>query len=189
MQYYPLAEKFIKDTFKGTPHEQDITHFERTVFWLKQLDQQADEAMCIAAFGHDAERAFRGEEVENRLAASSKGFTDEEHLKHHQETGARVMADFLKGQKAPFELVEKVSRLISKHEVGGEEDENLLKDADSLSYFENQVEYFLQNKLAKMGKEKIKAKFDWMFERITSPKARELAEPMYLEAIKKLEII
>ncbi len=45
--------------------------------------------------------------------------------------------------------------LVSKHEVGGNEDQNLLKDADSISFFENQVGHFLSKQTAETGKEKL----------------------------------
>ena len=36
-------------------------------------------------------------------------------------------------------------------------------------------------------KDKIKEKFDWMFNRITFDKAKKISRPMYQKAIKKLE--
>jgi len=37
-----------------------------------------------------------------------------------------------------------------------------------------------------MGAEKIKDKFDWMFNRITSEKAKEIACPWYEEGLRQL---
>ena len=85
-------------------------------------------------------------------------------------------------------MVEKVIMLISKHEVGGNDGQNLLKDADSISYFENQIQHFLTAKVADVGKAKVKEKFDWMFSRITSNKAKDIAEPMYEAAINRLSL-
>jgi len=77
--------------------------------------------------------------------------------------------------------------LISKHEEGGNDDQNLLKDADSISFFENNVPLFLTKHVSEVGKEKVKEKFDWMFNRITSEKAKQIARQWYEEAIKKLD--
>lgn len=78
--------------------------------------------------------------------------------------------------------------LVSKHEEGGNADQNLLKDADSISFFENNVPIFL-NIAKKIGKEKVKQKFDWMYNRITSKKAKQISEKWYKEAIKDLKNI
>src|SRR3989344_1580256 len=82
--------------------------------------------------------------------------------------------------------IERVKYLISKHEVGGDDDQNLLKDADSLSFVENNADFFI-SRLDKLGYEKIKEKFDWMFNRITDQKAKEIAKPFYENMIYQLE--
>lgn len=186
MDWYNKVEQFVKDSFIKAHNPGDIKHFERTVYWLKQLKPDADEALCIAAFAHDTERAFRETSTHPMAGKSLKGFRDEQFLAYHQNKGAEIISDFLKEQKAPQELIDRVFRLISKHEVGGDEDQNLLKDADSVSYFENQIEHFLTVKAGEVGKEKVKEKFRWMFERISFEKAKDIARPMYEQAIKKL---
>ena len=186
MDWYAKVEKFVSAAFLKSSNAGDMKHFERTVFWLKELKPDADEAMLIAAFAHDIERAFRNERTYNKITGSDKGFTSQAHLQYHQETGAKIISDFLTAQHAPPDLVSKVSNLISKHEVGGTEEENILKDADSISYFETQIDMFLKDKVKSAGEEKVRVKFEWMFNRITSPKAKTLAEPMYKSAIKRL---
>ncbi|MDR3642698.1 MAG: DUF4202 family protein [Candidatus Doudnabacteria bacterium] len=186
MEYYPKIEQFVIEAFTKSHNPKDIKHFERTVYWLKQLRPEADEALCIAAFAHDTERAFRESSSHPAAGSSPKGFRDEEFLTYHQNKGAEIIADFLKQQNAPQEMTDRVQMLISKHEVGGNEDQNLLKDADSVSYFENQMNHFLTEKVAAVGKEKVREKFQWMFDRITSGKAKDLARPMFEDAITKL---
>lgn len=186
MEYYSKAEQFVIDAFTKTGKAGGIKHFERTVYWLLQLKPNADEALQIAAFAHDVERAFRASSQEAKLDSSTKGFLDDEFLEEHQNKGAEIIANFLKDQHAPEELIERVRMLISKHEVGGNDDQNVLKDADSISYFENQVDHFIKTRAKEQGKEKVKDKFQWMFDRITSEQAKEIAKPMFEEAIKKL---
>ncbi len=179
MNYFSKVEKFVSEAFIKSGNPGDVKHLKRTVYWLKVLKPELDEAMCIAAIAHDVERAFHGKVGSEKISSSPKGFIDEDRLKRHQETGAEIISDFLRGVGAPEELVEKSTKLISRHEIGGTDEENFLKDADSISYFENQIGHFINNKLQEVGKEKVQKKFDWMFERITSPVAREIAEPMY----------
>lgn len=183
MDWYPKVEKFVTDSFIKANNAGDLKHFERTVYWVKRLKPDADEALQIAAFAHDTERVFKDEKNIN----SNSGLVSQDRLNYHQETGAKIIADFLKEQQAPQELIERVKSLISKHEVGGTEDENILKDADSISYFENQIPFFLEVKVKSVGKDKVREKFDWMLSRISSLRAKQLAEPMYLKAIKDLQ--
>ena len=139
----------------------------------------------IAAYSHDIERAYRDPSY-NKIADSDKGFRDDDHLIHHQPTGAKIMSDYLLGVGAPKDLAERVAMLISKHEIGGNPDQNLLKDADSVSFLETQVDHFVTEQVAVRGKEKVKEKFDWMYNRITSPNAEEVAKPWYHLALSKL---
>jgi hypothetical protein len=185
MEYLSKIKKFVDASFVNAGDTYDLKHFERTVYWLLQLKSDADEALQVAAYGHDIERAFR-ERNYNKISQNEQGFISREHLSHHQETGAQIIADFLTKQGAPGSFVSKVKNLIEHHEIGGNDKDNLLKDADSLSYFENQIDKFIKNKVAEAGKSKVKQKFDWMFDRITSEKAKQIAKPMYENAIKRL---
>lgn len=179
-----LLEKTIK--FVDKSYGRQKMHFERTLYWLFELNPDADEALQIAAYAHDIERAFGREDTMKRVQESDKGFQDESMLTKHQVGGAEIMKEYLLKQGASPELSDRVAHLISRHEVGGNNDQNLLKDADSISYFETNAAGFVEKFVPLVGKEKVKAKFDWMFERITSGKARKLAQPMYEKALKML---
>jgi len=153
-------------------------HFANTMDWLLKFNPGADEAMQIAAYAHDTGRA---------LSKYDKGafLLDKAALKKHQESGAVEIYDFLIKAGAEEKLAAKVKSLIKKHEVGGTEAQNLIKDADSVSYFEvNALKHI--KRTDEFSKAEIKAKFDWMFKRITSKTARKIAEPFYKEAVKEL---
>ena len=55
---YDKVEKFVEKSYKG---KFGMVHFKRTVYWIRELKPNADEAMLIAAIAHDIERAFRKE--------------------------------------------------------------------------------------------------------------------------------
>jgi len=186
-ELYNKTEQFVKDSFtnKGKTHQ--IKHFLRTAYWVKQLEPDADEALLISAVAHDIERAFRQKDVLEKK--SSTGFTDEEFLRPHEERGAEIIGEFLEKQGTKKELIQRVKMLVSKHEEGGNEDQDLLKDADSVSFFENNVQFFLPNKVEEFGKEKVKQKFDWMYNRISSEKAKQIVKAWYEKAIKDLESV
>ncbi len=85
------TREFVKESFNN---EAQMLHFDRTVFWLEQLKPDADEALHIAAIGHDIERAFRlGKEG---LGNTDKGFLNEDDNKYHSEKGAEIIGEFLR---------------------------------------------------------------------------------------------
>jgi hypothetical protein len=179
---FTKVKKFVEESFRKCGFEEQIKHLERTVYWVKKLKPNADEALLIAAFAHDIETAFAWEKLQKNYKPK---FIDKSRLKKHQREGAEIIGEFLEKQGANPEMVNRVKMLISKHEEGGNEDQTLLKDADSISFFENNVDMFL--KIAKKtGKERVKQKFDWMYNRITSKKAKDIAKPWYRKAINDL---
>jgi hypothetical protein len=183
--YYSKVVKFVTDAFEKVGKTGSLVHLERTVYWVKHFKSGADEALCIAAFSHDIERAFRnsGEDAAQR---SEQGFKDDFYLHVHPDRGAQIMGDFLEREHAPRELIVRVIMLISGHEVGGNDDQNLLKDADSVSFFENNVSRFAKEKVREVGKAKVQEKFTWTFERITSTQAKEIARPWYEQSMKEI---
>ena len=142
--------------------------------------------MFIAAVAHDIERGFRNHAAYDKVKISDKGFRSDEHLTHHQKESAGMIGEYLQQIGADKRIIERVIMLVSKHEIGGNEDQNLLKDADSISFFETNVDYFVSKTVSEIGKEKVKDKFDWTFNRITSDKAKQFARQLYEGAIKKL---
>ncbi len=180
---YQKVEQFVVDSFTKAGDTGGIRHFKRTVYWIQQLKPDADEALLIAAIAHDIERAFRETGYGEKF---QKGFRTDEHLVYHQEKGTEIIEGFLQKQNADKKLIERVKKLISKHEVGGDDDQDILKDADSVSFFENNVEQFVTKFVPEVGKENVKDKFDWMFNRISNEQAKKIALPWYKEAIKQL---
>ncbi|MDO8741012.1 MAG: HD domain-containing protein [Candidatus Woesearchaeota archaeon] len=169
------VKQFVNKAFK----KKNVAHFERTIYWVKYLKPEADEAMLIAAYAHDIERAFRKENAEE------KSFASGEILETHQKEGGKIIYDFLIKEGADEKFAKRVEELISKHENGGTEDQNIIKDADSISYFENNAERHVNwIKTKGFTKEEIKRKFDWMYGRISSKKAKKIVLPMYKKAIK-----
>lgn len=83
-------------------------------------------------------------------------------------------------------MAAKVAMMIRGHETGGNMWQNILKDADSISYFDEHYKGFIRKHvhIAKLGA--VRQKFDWMYSRITSPKARAYAKPMYEKSVKYL---
>ncbi len=178
------VKRFVKESFERCGYREHIKHLERTVYWVKKLKPNADEALLIAAFSHDIGTAYRWKKIQKELYQTN--FTDKELIERHQKECARIIKEFLEKHGANSEIIDRVKMLVSKHEEGGNTDQNLLKDADSISFFENNIPIFL-NMAKKIGKEKVKQKFDWMYNRITSKRARRIVKKWYDKAIKDLK--
>jgi len=72
--------------------------------------------------------------------------------------------------------VDRICSLIGHHEIGGSPDQDLLMDLDNLSFFENNVTYFLDFHLKQFGVARVSEKFNWMYTRITNDKIIALVQ-------------
>ncbi|MBU1110596.1 DUF4202 family protein [Patescibacteria group bacterium] len=183
---YLKVKDFIVTSCRENGWEVLLPHFERTVHWVKELKPNADESLLIAAFSHDCERIFKSRQQVIKLPKGSKSLSENDQLQKHQDDSVRIIADFLVRQGADDKITERVKMLVSKHEIGGNADQNLLKDADSLSFFENNISFFVEEVVSQRGKEAVRKKFDGMFNRISFPEAKEIAWPMYQQALAML---
>jgi hypothetical protein len=185
---YEKVEKHVSRLFEQAGKEPVLFHSRRTVFWLLKLKPDADQALKIAALAHDIERVSPPPPLEYMVADSSKGWLDPEFLRLHSIKGSEIIEKLLNRLAVEPEIIEKIKFLVAGHEFAGTCEQNVLKDADSVSFFENNVEEFLQIKAKKFGKEKVRAKLKWMYNRITSEKAKRTAAPWYELAMKQLDI-
>lgn len=177
MDLYTKTIEFVDTSFRGTQK----SHFERTAFWFEKFLPETTEAHKIAAYSHDIERAFR-----DAQKAIPENYLDPEFLMNHQAGGAKIMSEFLSKEGASKELIQKVTHLISKHEVGGDFEQNALMDADSVSFFETNAEMFVTKKAPIEGKGKVKEKLDWMFNRISTEEHKALARESHGKWIRLL---
>lgn len=185
MDNHDLYQKVIK--FVDESCGKKKPHYEQTVYWILQLDPDADEAMKIAGYAHDIQRAFSRSDTMKIVKESKEGFQDEGLLTIHQKEGAEIIKRFLEDNEASSDIADRVYKLVSKHEIGGSDDQNIQKDADSISFFECNADHFVDKFVKDIGYQKVKDKFDWMFNRISSAKARDIAKSMYENALARLE--
>ena len=177
MNLYDKVVQYVDESFGEKKH-----HFERTVYWIEKLIPNVTEAHKIAAYAHDLERAFRDK---NMIAPDS--FRDQFYLKYHPEKGAEIIGEFLEKNGVDTETISKVKHLVSKHEVGGDFEQNALMDADAISFFETNAQHFVEERAPIEGYEKIKEKLDWMFNRINTEEHKEFARENYEKWSKELE--
>jgi len=186
LNYYKAAKEFMEESFAAVNNQLPPLHLEKTADWILKLNPQADSAMLIAAVTHDIERAFREDLVYQKMFSSENAFQDRAFLDYHQQRSAKIIIEFLKTLNCPTPLCDKVYHLVAHHETGGDPETDLLKDADSLSFFQTNVDLFVTVKTRESSPEKVKSKFDWMFARISDPTAREICRPLYNTALNRL---
>jgi hypothetical protein len=159
----------------------NANHLGRTRDWAVELDADAGEALRLAALTHDMERHFPGGPVQDLSVEPEE---DLEYCRLHSERSARIVSEWLVGEGADKGLVAEVERLILAHELGGSRDEDLLQAADSLSFLETNAGLIAGwYTSGRCSRERAKAQHRWMFERIRLDRARELAAPLYEEAL------
>src|SRR5690625_3768004 len=161
LSIYARAKQLLRTRIAASPVPEDPGHAENTLYWLLQLDPEADQALRLAALAHDIERAR-----EDRLQRHD--WTDYDAFKAaHAAIGADITRKILLEAGMEPELREEVCRLVSRHESGGDPRSDLLKDADSLSYFDHNLPFYFQRE----GWNETLRRARWGYQRL-SPRAR-----------------
>ncbi len=142
---------------------EDPRHAENTLEWLLRMEATADEALQMAALGHDIDRA-----TPERI--KSEGYPDFDAFKAaHARRSARLLRGILEDCRVENTIIKETCRLVEVHEVGGDPRADLLKDADSISYFDVNLLFYYQ----RMGWEESKRRSDWGYQRL-SQRAKEI---------------
>lgn len=156
-------------------------HLVRTRDWVLELEPQASEALRLAALTHDMERHFPGGP---EWDAATQRPDDEDYNRVHSERSARIVGEFLRKEEVEEALVAEVERLVSAHEFGGWHDADVLQAADSISWLETNRDLPLRwIEEGRCDAGWARAKHRWSYERIRIRRARELAQPLYEEAL------
>lgn len=131
----------IEDVVARSKIPEDPAHSKNTCDWMLRLRPEADDALKIAALGHDIERAYS----ETRILRT--GFTDYDDYKNaHAGRSAEILASLVIRNGASGEFAREVGRLTGRHECGGDPRSDLLKYADSISFFDSNIPlYFSRN--------------------------------------------
>ena len=115
----------------GSSVPEDARHAENTLDWLLRLKPDADDALQVAALGHDIERAIDARKVKQA------DFADYDRFKAaHARNSAEILKEIMEDCRVPQDLASEVYWLVCRHETGGDPRADLIKDADSISFFE-----------------------------------------------------
>jgi hypothetical protein len=170
MESIRCAEKRIRSVISRSQVPEDPLHAENTLAWVLKLMPEADEAMKIAALGHDIDRA-----VENRRVQKHDFRSFDDFKAAHASNSADILESILEECCVEEPVKVEACRLVRLHETGGDERSDTLKYADSMSFFENNIPlYFARN-----GWTKTKQRALWGYGRLSSGLRRIVAEFRY----------
>jgi len=137
------VKKKIDQIIKKSSVPEDYVHSENTLDWLLKLKPNADEGLKIAALGHDIERAIEKRKVRRKDYKDYDAFKDA-----HALNSAMILAEIMQECNLSKKMIDEVYFLVNHHETGGTKIVDILKDADSISFFDvNLPLYFARNDL------------------------------------------
>lgn len=132
----------------------EAEHAENTLFWTLKLKSSASLALQIAALAHDIERSrpdrYRSEDFSDHA----------EYKRKHSDKGAEMLTELLEKYDIDRDTVTEAAELVKLHEVGGTEDADVLQDADSISFFDNNLEFYYSYRGLEGTLKQIKYKFE-----------------------------
>ncbi|MBE9580783.1 MAG: DUF4202 family protein [Proteobacteria bacterium] len=160
------AKRRIRVIIEGSRVPEDLRHADNTLKWLLHFEPEADEALQIAALAHDIDRAI------NEIKVKPTDFDDFDAFKTaHARNGAKILRPILNGFALEQDVVEEACRLVTCHEVGGDPRSNLLKDADSISFFDVNLPLYYERE----GWQEAKRRSIWGYRRLSS-RAKEIVK-------------
>lgn len=153
------VKREIEEILKDSPLSIDPVHSKSTLKWLLVLKPNADQAMQIAALGHDIDRGVS--KITEESIKDMKNY--EQEKAEHSIRSAKVISDLLKKYNFEKRFIDKVYHLVERHETGGDEESDILRDADSAAFFEYNIPIYFK----RYGKEKTLHKIRYMFDRVS----------------------
>ena len=160
------AKQQIRAIISKSSVPEDPIHAENVLEWLLKLKPDADEALQIAALAHDIDRA------DERKKIQRSDFNDYDQFKAaHANNSATILKKILHECQVEQSIVYEACRLVKRHEIGGDAHADLLKDADSISFFEVNMPLYFQRE----GYEETLKRCIWGYQRL-SPKMKQICQ-------------
>jgi hypothetical protein len=158
MDSIECAKQRIREIIADSGVPEDSRHAENTLKWLFRLEPKADQALQIAALAHDIDRAVETRKVRR------EDFTDYNEFKAaHAHNGAEILRAILDKCSVAKSVADEAWHLVTLHEVGGDPRSDLLKDADSISFFDVNMPLYYQRE----GWEETRRRCSWGYRRLS----------------------
>ena len=132
-------KKIIRAIIADSRVPEDAAHAENVLKWVHIFCGNPDEAMIFAALAHDIDRADKG------TKARRSDFNNYDDFKAaHAANSAEILGNILRKCGADPVMTDKACTLVRMHETGGCPEADILKNADSLSFFEVNLPYYFK---------------------------------------------
>jgi hypothetical protein len=175
MDEIDCVKKKIEEIIEKSSVPEDPLHSKNTLEWLLRLKPDADEALKVAALGHDIERA-----IEERKVKREDFSSFDEFKKAHALNSARIMAEIMAECTIGKKLADDIFSLVAHHETGGDEMAEVLKEADTISYFDVNLPLYY----ARHSVEETKRRALWGYKKLSANLKEVVAKMNYSD--KKL---
>ena len=139
MSVFKYIESEIERIISKSEIPEDSEHSKNTRAWILRLKPEADMALQIAGLGHDIERSIK------ELKINRENYTCYDDFKMaHARNSAKVLRELLAQYDLEKIIRDKIVNLVTHHEFGGSPEANILKEADSISYFDVNLRFYFQ---------------------------------------------
>ncbi len=170
----------IEEIIVLSPYPEDVFHSPNTLEWVLKLNPEADISLQIAALGHDIERG-----VKDRIVKAINYNSFDEFKQAHALNSAGILVEIMEECGVDQRIIDDVAHLVANHEVGGDDREELIKDADVLSFFHVCLPLYYDRK----GSETTKKRCVWGYKKLTENMRKYIFELEFIdEELKKLVI-
>jgi len=139
MDNVDCVKRRIEEIIEKSSVPEDPLHSKDTLKWLLKLEPDADKALQIAALGHDIERAIEERKVRRKDYQNYGDFKQA-----HSLNSAKILSGLMEECDISRELLDDVAFLVRNHEIGGDRRSDILKDADSISFFHVNLPYYFE---------------------------------------------
>lgn len=168
MERFELAKSLITEQITHSANAIDPSHAENTLYWMSHLYPDADEILKLAALAHDIERSLPD-------SVQESDFGDYYAYKQeHAERGGRVASHIVLSAGYTEQEAQRLASIIKAAEFSSDdEDVQKVCDADSVSFFDNNIGHYIEVK----GTERTKKKMHFMYDR-ASEKAKAVIQEL-----------
>ncbi len=157
MKNFEEIKNYLLDIISNSPIPEDLPHAKNTLHWLLKIYPKADISLKISAIGHDIERA-----IPERIKRENYNNYDE-FKKAHALRSAKILKNILLNFNLSDNIIQNIFNIVKNHEHGGDFYSNILKEADSLSFFDVNIKYLYERE----GYEKTLERAIWGYKRLS----------------------
>jgi len=165
------AKQKIRKIIAASHVPEDPRHADNTLEWLLHLAPNASDSLQLAALAHDIDRAIDESKVKREQFDDFNVFKEA-----HAHNSVIILRPILTACSLEKDVVDEACRLVELHEVGGDLKSDLIKDADSISYFDVNLPLYYKRE----GLDETKRRSLWGYQRL-SPRAKEIVKRIVYE--------